>query len=128
MKNILIVDDDRDLVSMFQMRLDSEGFKTEVAYDGKEALESIQKKAPDLIVMDALMPGLDGLATLKQIRQMTDKKIPVMIITGKALMIEQAFRLEGAEDFMMKPVDGADLVKRIRQLEARHKQHLAGSG
>ncbi len=122
MKNILIVDDDRDLASMFQMRLSSEGFKAEVAYDGKEALESIQKKAPDLIVMDALMPNLDGLATLKQINQMSDKKIPVIIVTGKALMIEQAFRLEGAEAFMMKPVDGGDLVKQIREIEARSKK------
>jgi len=122
MKYVLIVDDDRDLVSMFQMRLDSEGFQTAVAYDGKEALASIEKKLPDLIVMDALMPGLDGLATLKQINQMSNKKIPVIIVTGKALMIEQAFRLEGAEAFMMKPVDGADLVKRIREIEARYKK------
>lgn len=122
MKNILIVDDDRDLTAMFQMRLNSEGFKAEVAYDGNEALESIQKKAPDLIVMDALMPNLDGLATLKQINQMSDKKIPVIIVTGKALMIEQAFRLEGAEAFLMKPVDGGDLVKQIREIEARSKK------
>lgn len=122
MKNILVVDDDRDLASMFKMRLESEGFKTDVVYDGKEAITSIEKQVPDLIVMDALMPGMDGLATLKQINQMTDKRIPVIIVTGKALMIQEAFKLEGAEAFMMKPVDGANLVKQIREIEAKSKK------
>ena len=116
MKYVLIVDDDQDLASMFQMRLQGEGFEVAVAYDGKEALQSIQKRAPDMIVMDAVMPGLNGLAALKQINQMTDKKIPVIIVTGKALMIEQAFRLEGAEAFLIKPVDGNNLVKQIREI------------
>ena len=121
-KYVLLVDDDQDLTSMFQMRLEKEGFEAAVAHDGKEALQSIQKRTPDLVVLDALMPGLDGLATLKQINQMTDKKIPVIIVTGKALMIEQAFQLEGAEAFLIKPVDGNNLVKQIREVDARRSK------
>ena len=121
-KHILLVDDDPDLTSMFQMRLEKEGFEVVVAHDGKDALQSIQKKTPDLVLLDALLPGLDGLAALKQINQMTDKKIPVIIVTGKALMLEQAFRLEGAEAFLIKPVDGSNLVKQIRGVDARRSK------
>jgi DNA-binding NtrC family response regulator len=117
MKHILIVDDDADLVQTFKVRLEADGdFVVSTARNGEEALRVIQRGTPDLIVMDVLMPKMDGLTTLKAINKMTEKKVPVVIITGKATMTKDAFELEGACDFLEKPVDGSRLVKRIKEI------------
>ena len=119
MKHILVVDDDPDLVQTLKVRLESDGdFVVSTAQNGEEALRFVQRGAPDAIVMDVLMPKMDGLSTLKAINKMTDRKVPVIIMTGKAVMIRDAFELEGARDFLVKPVSGSQLVKRIKELTA----------
>ena len=117
MKHVLIVDDDTDLVHTLQVRLEADTeFVISTAHNGEEALRFVQRSAPDLIVMDVLMPKMDGLTTLKAINKVTEKKVPVIIITGKAVMTKDAFELEGACDFLVKPVEGAGLAKRIKEI------------
>ena len=117
MKHILVVDDDRDLVQTLKVRLEAnQDFVVSTAQNGEEALRYIQRSNPDLIVMDVLMPKMDGLTTLKAINTMMEKRVPVIIITGKAIMTKDAFELEGARDFMTKPIEGAQLVKRIKEI------------
>jgi DNA-binding response OmpR family regulator len=119
MKHILIVDDDPDLAQTFKMRLEADGdFVVSTARNGEEALRFIQRGVPDLIVMDVLMPKMDGLTTLKAINRMIEKRVPVIVITGKAVMTKDAFELEGACDFLTKPLDGSHLVKRIKEILA----------
>ena len=119
MKHILIVDDEKDLVQTFKVRLEAAGdYVVSAAHNGEEALRVIQRGTPDLILMDVLMPKMDGLTTLKAINMMIERKVPVIVMTGKAIMTKDAFQLEGACDFLVKPIDGAFLVKRIKELLA----------
>ena len=121
MKHILVVDDDADLVGALKIRLESENsFVVSTAHNGEEALRVTQRGPLDLIVMDVLMPNMDGLTALKAINKMTEKRVPVIIITGKAVMTKDAFELEGACDFMIKPIDGSQLVKRIKEILAQN--------
>ena len=117
MKHILVVDDDPDLSQTLKVRLEANpDCVVSTAQNGEEALRFIQRGAPDLIVMDVLMPKMDGLTTLKAINKLSERKVPVIIITGKAIMMRDAFELEGACDFLEKPVDGAVLAKRVKEL------------
>ncbi|PIQ85343.1 MAG: hypothetical protein COV74_09070 [Candidatus Omnitrophica bacterium CG11_big_fil_rev_8_21_14_0_20_45_26] len=117
MKNILIVDDEKDIRDLIRIRFETEtDFSIQVAEDGDEAIALVKEKEPDLIIMDVLMPNLDGLTTLKEINKITPKQIPVIIVTGKAAMLEEAFRLEGAKDFMIKPIDAKQVVKKAKEL------------
>lgn len=117
MKHILIVDDDIDLSQTLKVRLETTpDCVVSTAQNGEEALRFIQRSVPDLIVMDVLMPKMDGLTTLKAINKLSEKKVPVIIITGKAIMTKDAFELEGACDFFVKPVDGIQLAKRVKEI------------
>lgn len=117
MKHILIVDDEKDLAQALKVRLETNpDTVVSTVENGEEALRVIQRGTPDLIVMDVLMPKMDGLTTLKAINSMLDKKVPVIIMTGKAVMMKEAFQLEGACDFLMKPVDGVQLAKKVNEI------------
>lgn len=119
MKHILVVDDDTDLSRAFKLRLESSGdFVVSTAENGEEALRFVERAAPDLIVMDVLMPKMDGLTTLKAINRMMERKVPAIIVTGKAILTQDVFKLEGAHDFLTKPVDGAHLMKRVKEILA----------
>ena len=119
MKHILIVDDEKDFAQTLKIRFEAESdYVVSTAHNGEEALRIIQRGAPDLIVMDVLMPKMDGLTTLKAINTIIEKKVPVIVMTGKAVMTREAFELEGARDFLIKPINGAELAKRVKELLA----------
>jgi len=115
-KHVLIVDDDEDIQETLRIRLEANGFSITVAEDGEKAVEAVHRKEPDLVVMDVMMPNLDGFSTLKQINQMRESKIPVIIVTGSPIVWEDQFRMEGACAFMRKPIDGGQLAKRIKEV------------
>ena len=118
MSRILIIDDDDDLRMTLSMRLASEGFQVNDASGISKALQFIESDRPDLIVMDVLMPEMDGLSALKEINAVTEKKIPVIIMTGTASQMEDVFRLEGARGFLKKPFDSSKLLAQIRKIQA----------
>lgn len=117
-KQILIVDDEKDLVELLRVRFESEGFGVLVAYDGHEGLRIAREKRPDLILLDIAMPKLDGFEVCKIFKSdITLENIPVVIITG-VWRDENKFVEEGieAELFITKPFENDELVKKVKQL------------
>ena len=104
-KRILVVDDEPDFLDMIKMELEADDYKVITACDGKGALDRLKNEKCDAILLDILMPGLDGLQTLKEIRRQ-DKKMPIFIIT--AFSNEERFKLakkSGASGFIVKTGD-----------------------
>src|SRR5579883_2696481 len=117
MKRILIVDDEVDIANSIQYVLKQEGFNTLLAHDGSKAIELFAGEKPDLIILDLMMPGLDGYEVCRRVRN-TDAKTPILMLTARTSEIDTVVGLElGANDYIAKPV-------RLRELVARVKAHL----
>jgi DNA-binding response OmpR family regulator len=115
-KKILIVDDESIMVSVLQRHVSNAGFAVDVATNGQEALEKIEKEIPELVLLDLMMPGLNGFETCRRIRSdERTKKLPVIIITALRSDTDSAAATAcGANEFIVKPIDGAHLAKRLR--------------
>lgn len=112
-KKILVVDDESDFLDVIKMRLESNDYEVITAKDGEAALKKIKDEKPDAVLLDILMPGIDGLEVLRRIRK-TDEKLPVYIIT--AFTTEDRFRIAnkfGASGFIVKTDDLGEQVKNI---------------
>lgn len=117
MKSILIVDDEVDIAQSIQYVLKQEGFTTQLAHDGYKAMELYENQRPDLIVLDLMMPGIDGYEVCRRVRS-HDKKTPILMLTARTSEVDTVVGLElGANDYITKPV-------RLRELVARVKAHL----
>ena len=117
--NILLVDDEPDSTANLSAFLERSGFATQSAADGLEALAAIARSAPELVVLDVLMPRLDGRETLRRLRQAGDWT-PVILLTQVGEAFERAMALEeGADDYLNKPFDPPELVARIRAVLRR---------
>lgn len=117
MKKLLIVDDETDIATSIQYVLTQEGFSTLLAHDGLKAIELAEKEKPDLIILDLMMPGLDGLEVCRRVRS-HDRRTPILMLTARTSEIDTVVGLElGANDYIAKPV-------RLRELVARVKAHL----
>jgi len=117
---ILIVEDDIRLLTLIQEYLDAQGFKVAGETRGDRALDRIFKEAPDLVILDLMLPGLDGLSVLGQARARF--KGPVLILTAKEDDMDQVAGLEmGADDYVKKPVEPRVLLARIRALLRRYE-------
>jgi DNA-binding response OmpR family regulator len=116
---ILLVDDERAITSNLAPFLERAGFEVAVASDGEEALDQIERFTPSLIVLDVLMPRLDGRAVLRRLRQ-DGNWMPVILLTQVGESTERAMALEeGADDYLNKPFDPHELVARIRAILRR---------
>src|SRR5712692_10539695 len=115
---ILVVDDVPDNVDILQLRLESQGYAVITAGDGEAALVSIRDKLPDLVLLDIMMPKLDGIATVKKLKADTGLPfIPVILVTARADAKDVVAGLEaGADDYLTKPVDQAALMARVRAM------------
>jgi adenylate cyclase len=115
---ILVVDDVPDNVEVLQMRLERQGYEVVTAGDGVEALAKIRELLPDLILLDIMMPKLDGIETVKQLKSDTSLPfIPVILVTAKADASDVIAGLEsGGDDYLTKPVDHAALSARVRAM------------
>ena len=117
--HILLVDDEQDITSNLSAYLNRSGFETSTAGDGEEALEQVKKHMPDLIVLDVLMPIMDGREMLRKLRQ-ADDWTPVILLTQVGEASERAMALEeGADDYLNKPFDPHELVARMRAVLRR---------
>lgn len=117
--HILLVDDEEAITSNLAAYLNRSGFESSIAGDGEQALNQIQLKAPDLIVLDVLMPKVDGREVLRQLRQAGDWT-PVILLTQVGEASERAMALEeGADDYLNKPFDPHELVARMRAVLRR---------
>ena len=115
---ILVVDDVPDNVDILQMRLEAQGYAVATAGDGVEALEKIRELLPDLVLLDVMMPRLDGIETVKRLKaDPTLPFIPVVLVTAKADAKDVLEGLEsGGDDYLTKPVDHAALSARVRAM------------
>jgi len=122
--NILLVDDEHDITANLAAFLERSGFNTRTASDGLAALEQVDLATPDLIVLDVLMPRLDGRETLRRLRQ-AGNWTPVILLTQVGEAFERAMALEeGADDYLNKPFDPHELVARIRAVLRRARPGL----
>ncbi len=118
-KLILVVDDEVRMVNFMRMNLELEGARVSSATNGREALERAREDMPDVVLLDIMMPGMDGFETLQRLRQFS--QVPVLILTAKDDEEDRVRGLElGADDYIGKPFSHRELVSRIRAVLRRH--------
>jgi len=120
-RRILVVDDDPDILEVVRINLELEGFEVETAVDGLEALDRAADLPPDLVLLDIMMPRLDGLATLRRMRHLpTTTNVPIVLLTARGLPADRVRGLElGADDYIAKPFDVTELVARVKAILRR---------
>jgi DNA-binding response OmpR family regulator len=117
---ILVVDDDPDIVRLLKYFLEAKGRQVQTASTGAEALELFKREPPDLVILDVILPGMDGWAVLQKIRE--SSQVPVLMLTGKDTPTDKAKGLlSGADDYIAKPFDLAELEARIVAVMRRYK-------
>lgn len=124
--SVLIVDDDRELAQMLTEYLGAEGFTTEVAHDGNTALTRLNAGKYDLVILDVMLPSLNGFDVLRSLRQTLS--VPVIMLTAHGTDVDRIVGLElGADDYLPKPFNPRELVARIRAVLRRFTTRDAGS-
>ena len=117
-RNILVVEDDRNISDLIQMYLVKEGFEVRIAADGGKAIAEFQKSAPDLILLDIMLPVMDGWAVCAKIRETS--KVPIIMLTAKSEVFDRIQGLEmGADDYLVKPFEMKELMARINAVLRR---------
>lgn len=112
-KTILVVDDEPHIVEAVSMNLEVEGFQVSIASDGYAALDKITEEIPDLVILDVMMPEMDGFETLKRIREVSN--VPVILLTVKGEETDKVKGLDlGADDYVTKPFSPKELVSRVK--------------
>ena len=115
---ILVVDDEKNIVQLARLYLGNEGFRVEEAYDGKQALDKARAVNPDLIVLDIMMPEMDGLSVCKELRKTSN--VPVIVLTARDDDVDKIVGLEiGADDYITKPFNPRELVARVKAVLRR---------
>ncbi|MCW6679892.1 response regulator YycF [Aerococcaceae bacterium NML130460] len=113
MKKILIVDDEKPISDIIAFNLGNEGYEVIKAYDGEEAIELFTKMQPDLVVLDLMLPKMDGLEVCREIRKTS--AVPVIMLTAKDSEIDKVLGLElGADDYVTKPFSNRELIARVK--------------
>lgn len=127
-RSIAVVDDEEDIVDLITHHLEKEKFKVEPFYDGESILEYVKKNKPDLIILDLMLPGIDGLEVCKFLKKDEQtSSIPIIMLTAKSTEADKIVGLElGADDYITKPFSPRELVARVktvlRRLESKQQQ------
>ena len=117
-KKILVVDDEPEFVDMLKIRLEANDYAVVTAANGKEGVEKAAAEKPDLILLDILMPEMDGYSALKELKANNETRdIPVIVVTAKSKM-QGLFLVEGINDYVVKPFEADDLLLRIKRVIA----------
>lgn len=115
---ILIADDEKNIVELAKLYLERDGFVTVCAYDGEEAISVFEKESPELIILDIMMPKIDGWQVCREIRKTS--QIPIIMLTAKSDTFDKVLGLElGADDYMTKPFEPKELVARVKAVLRR---------
>ena len=119
-QKILIVDDDENIAELIALYLTKECFETAIVHDGEEALTQFGTFAPNLILLDLMLPGIDGYQVCREIRQKSD--VPIIMLSAKGETFDKVLGLElGADDYIIKPFDSKELVARVRAVLRRYQ-------
>lgn len=117
-KKILLVEDEKTLAKALKFNLEKEGFHVTVAYDGEEALRALSQEKPALIILDLMLPVIDGYEVCRRVRR--DSDVPIIMLTARDEDIDKILGLElGADDYMTKPFNPRELVARIKAILRR---------
>ena len=112
-KKVLVVDDEKPISDIIKFNLEKEGYEVVVAFDGEEALEKVEADSPDLIILDLMLPKVDGLEVTKRVR--AKHNIPIIMVTAKDSELDKVLGLElGADDYVTKPFSNRELVARVK--------------
>jgi len=123
MKTILIVDDDREIARLAGLYLQNEGYRIVMKHDGLEALAAVQEEEFDLMVLDVMMPAVDGLEVCRRLRE-RNNTIPILMVSAKAEDLDKVMGLmSGADDYLIKPFNPLELVARVKSLLRRTFQY-----
>lgn len=124
-RNILVVEDDRNISDLIRMYLEKEGFEVRSAYDGGKAIEEYDKQAPDMVLLDIMLPVVDGWGVCAHIRE--KGKTPIIMLTAKSDVGDRITGLEmGADDYLVKPFGMMEMVSRVRAVLRRSAPHSSG--
>jgi DNA-binding response OmpR family regulator len=115
---ILVVDDDPKIVSLVRMYLEREGFRVTTAVDGRAAISAIETAPPKLIVLDLMLPELDGMAVMRCVRE--SSRVPIVVLSARGSAADRVYGIsEGADDYLAKPFSPAELVVRVKAVLRR---------
>ena len=115
---VLIVDDDKNIVELIKLNIEREGFGTVVAYNGVEAVDAFKENDIAIILLDVMMPEMDGLQTCREIRKISN--VPIIMLTAKGETFDKVLGLEmGADDYMVKPFETKELIARVKAVLRR---------
>ncbi|MCA9941040.1 MAG: response regulator transcription factor [Anaerolineales bacterium] len=119
-EDILVVDDEASVVEVVSLYLKRDGFRVRQARSGRAALAAIQEKMPALVILDVMLPELDGLEIMRRLRQQNQESPPVILLTARGQETDRIYGLEmGADDYVTKPFSPAELVARVRAVLRR---------
>ena len=117
-EKILVVDDDKNICELLRLYLEKEGFHVTLAYDGAAALKEFERLHPDMVLLDVMMPGMDGWEVCRRIRQ--NNKTPIIMLTAKGETYDKVLGLElGADDYIVKPFETKEVTARIKAVLRR---------
>ena len=121
MAKILIVDDEQDIADLVSYNLEKEGYATIKAYDGGDVLKTVKTQKPDLVILDLMLPHMNGLDICRAIRANPETvNLPIIMLTAKADEVDKIIGLEiGADDYMTKPFSVKELIARVRTVLRR---------
>ncbi|OXS76757.1 response regulator YycF [Domibacillus enclensis] len=119
-KKILVVDDERPIADILQFNLKKEGYDVQCAYDGDQAVEMVEEMQPDLVLLDIMLPGRDGMEVCREVRKKYE--MPIIMLTAKDSEIDKVLGLElGADDYVTKPFSTRELIARVKANLRRHQ-------
>jgi two-component system, OmpR family, response regulator VicR len=123
-KKILVVDDEKPIADILEFNLEKEGYSVYSAYDGNEALQLVKELQPDLILLDIMLPVLDGMEVCREVRKKYE--MPIILLTAKESEIDKVIGLElGADDYVTKPFSTRELIARVKANLRRHNTSIA---
>jgi DNA-binding response OmpR family regulator len=119
-QKILIVDDDNNIAELIALYLTKECYDTKIVNDGEEALTAFEQYAPNLLLLDLMLPGIDGYQVCRELRQKSN--VPIIMLSAKGEIFDKVLGLElGADDYIMKPFDSKELVARVKAVLRRYE-------
>jgi phosphate regulon transcriptional regulator PhoB len=121
---VLVIDDEKDIVSLLRYHLEKAGFQCFEGTDGTGALRLVREHHPDLLILDLMLPGMDGLEICRQLRQdASTARLPILMLTAKAEEVDRIVGLEvGADDYVVKPFSPRELVARVKAILRRAQE------
>ena len=118
---ILVVDDDLNICELLKLYLENEGYAVFTANDGQEAVDKFKNKTPDLVLLDIMLPKMDGWQVCREIRKVSSA--PIIMLTAKGETFDKVLGLElGADDYVVKPFDAKEVMARDRHVPVAHEQ------